>query len=143
MKNTRNKKWVRWALIAVLVLFGGLTLFLSTSILFDLFGIREKEGEYVPFVVLANFIASIGYFAAAMGLLAHRLWARYPLWMASVALLMASVGFAVHLLQGGIHESHTIVALAFRTVLTIGFYATAVWLIRAQPQKLHPTTEQP
>ena len=143
MKTMQNTKWVRWALIAVLVLFGGITLFLSTSILFDLFGIREKEGEYVPFVVLANFIASIGYFAAAIGLLTHRLWARYPLWMASAVLLMASVGFAVHVLQGGIHESHTTVALAFRTVLTIGFYATAVWLIRAQPQELHTTTEQP
>lgn len=143
MKTTRNTKWVRWALIAVLVLFGGITLFLSTSILFDLFGIREKEGQYVPFVVLANFIASIGYFAAAIGLLVHRLWARYPLWMASAVLLMASVGFAVHVLQGGIHGSHTIVALAFRTVLTIGFYATAVWLIRAQPQQLHASTDQP
>ena len=140
MKTRRNTKWVRWALIAVLVLFGGITLFLSTSILFDLFGIREKEGEYVPFVVLANFIASIGYLAAAIGLLAHRLWARYPLWMASAVLLMASVGFAVHVLQGGIHESHTIVALAFRTVLTIAFYATAVWLIRAQPQQTIITT---
>ena len=84
-----------------------------------------------------------GLFAAAIGLIAHRLWARYPLWMASAVLLMASVGFAVHVLQGGIHESHTTVALAFRTVLTIGFYATAVWLIRAQPQELHTTTEQP
>lgn len=143
MKTTRNTKWVRWALVAVLVLFGGLTMFLSTSILFDLFGIREKEGEYVPFVVLANFMASIGYFAAAIGLLAHRPWARYPLWMASVVLLMASLGFAVYVLQGGIHESHTTVALAFRTVLTIAFYATAVWLIRAQPQEVHTTTEQP
>ncbi len=134
---------MRWALVAVLVLFGGLTLFLSTSILFDLFGIREKEGEYVPFVVLANFMASIGYFAAAIGLLAHRPWARYPLWMASVVLLMASLGFAVYVLQGGIHETHTTVALAFRTVLTIAFYATAVWLIRAQPQELRTTTEQP
>lgn len=143
MKTTRNTKWMRWALVAVLVLFGGLTLFLSTSILFDLFGIREKEGEYVPFVVLANFMASIGYFAAAIGLLAHRPWARYPLWMASVVLLMASLGFAVYVLQGGIHETHTTVALAFRTVLTIAFYATAVWLIRAQPQELRTTTEQP
>jgi len=58
MKTTRNRNWVRWTLIAVLLLFGGITLFLSASVLFDLFGMREKEGNYVQFVVLANFFAS-------------------------------------------------------------------------------------
>ena len=70
MKNTRNTNRVRWALIAVLLLFGGVTLFLSTSVLFDLFGMREKEGNYVQIVVLANFFASVLYIAAAIGLLA-------------------------------------------------------------------------
>ena len=40
MKTTRNRNWVRWTLIAVLLLFGGITLFLSASVLFDLFGMR-------------------------------------------------------------------------------------------------------
>lgn len=140
MKNTRNTNRVRWALIAVLLVFGGVTLFLSTSVLFDLFGMREKEGNYVQIVVLANFFASVLYIAAAIGLLAHRLWARYPLWMASVVLITASMAFAWHVYQGGIHESHTISALVFRTVLTLAFYATAVWVGRAQQQQHHTTT---
>ncbi len=142
MKTIRNTKWVRWALTAVLLLFGGVTLFLSTSVLFDLFGMREKEGNYVQFVVLANFFASVLYIAAAIGLLAQRLWARYPLWMASVVLITASIAFAWHVYQGGIHESHTIGALVFRTLLTITFYATAVWIGRRHAQQLHPTIER-
>lgn len=143
MKTTRNRNWVRWTLIAVLLLFGGITLFLSASVLFDLFGMREKEGNYVQFVVLANFFASILYFAAAFGLLAHKPWARYPLWMASAVLLVASLGFAWHVYQGGIHEQRTIGALAFRTLLTIAFYTTAVWIGRAQHQRTNTTTERP
>lgn len=133
----------RWILIALLLFFGGITLFLSSSILFDLFGIREKEGNYVPFVVLANFVASILYFAAALGLLLRQSWARLPLWMSIVVLLLASIGFAWYVSQGGIHEKHTIGALVFRTVLTIFFYVTAVWIGRKQQLSINIKTERP
>lgn len=142
MKTMRKTKSVRWTLIAVLLFFGGITLFLSTSILLDLFGMREKEGNYVQFVVLANFFASILYFAAAVGLLAHKPWARYPLWMASVVLLVASIAFAWYVYQGGIHEERTIGALAFRTALTLAFYATAVWIGRPHPQQTKLSTDR-
>ena len=134
MRATRNTTFMRWALIAALLLFGGLTLFLSTSVLLDLFEIREKEGNYVQFVVLANFFASILYFAGAVGLVTRKPWARYPLGMAIVVLLVASVAFARHVYQGGIHEQRTIGALAFRTVLSIAFYATAAWIGRSDQQ---------
>ena len=51
----------------LLAVFGLLTLFLSTSIIFDLFNIRTREGHYVPFVVVANFISSLLYLLAAYG----------------------------------------------------------------------------
>jgi predicted RND superfamily exporter protein len=51
----------------ILAAFGLLTLFLSTSVIFDLFGIRAKEGNYVLFVVWSNFISSILYLFAAYG----------------------------------------------------------------------------
>lgn len=135
MKTTRNTTWVRWTLVAVLLFFGGVTLFLSTSIVFDLFGMREKEGNYVQFVVLANLLASILYFAGAIGLIAHQAWTRYPLWMASVVMIVASIAFGWYVYQGGIHEQRTIVAMLFRTLLTLAFYATAVWIGRAQHQQ--------
>lgn len=135
MKTTRNIRSVRWILIAVLLFFGGITLFLSTSVLFDLFDMREMEGNYVEFVVLANFFASILYFAAAFGLITQQPWARYPLWIAGVVMVVASLalGWYVHL--GGIHEQRTIVAMIFRTLLTLAFYATAVYIGRAQHQQ--------
>lgn len=143
MRAAVDTKWARLALVAVLFLFGFLTLFLSTAVLLDLFDVREMEGNYVPFVVLANFIASNGYIAAAIGLLAHRTWAHYPLWMAGVVLLMASVALGWHVYHGGLHEAHTIRALIFRTLLTITLYAMAAWLNRARAHKPHSTTERP
>ena len=38
---------LRYVLAVVLLLFGALTLFLSTSVIFDLFGVRAREGNYV------------------------------------------------------------------------------------------------
>jgi predicted RND superfamily exporter protein len=52
--------------------FGLLTLFLSTSVIFDLFGIRAKEGNYVLFVVWSNFISSILYLFAAYGFIKNK-----------------------------------------------------------------------
>jgi hypothetical protein len=42
---------------------------MSGSVIFDLFGIREKEGNYVLFIVLANFIAGFFYLLSAYGML--------------------------------------------------------------------------
>ena len=61
------KKYIPCILTIVLTAFALLTLFLSTSVIFDLFGIRAKEGNYVLFVVLSNFISSILYLFAAYG----------------------------------------------------------------------------
>ena len=62
-------------LLAVLILlFALLTLFLSGSVIFDLFGIRAKEGNYVLLVVWANFISSLLYLVAAYGLVVQKKW---------------------------------------------------------------------
>ncbi|MBK6754688.1 MAG: hypothetical protein IPG69_14160 [Flavobacteriales bacterium] len=62
---------LRYVLATVLLLFGALTLFLSTSVIFDLFGVRAREGNYVLVVVWANFIASVLYVLAAGGVIAQ------------------------------------------------------------------------
>lgn len=66
------KKLLPSLLAIFLIGFGLLTLFLSTSVIFDLFGIREKEGNYVLFVVWSNFISSILYLFAAYGFIKHK-----------------------------------------------------------------------
>ena len=67
------KKVLPYFLATILGAFGLLTLFLSTSVIFDLFGIRAKEGNYVLFVVWANFISSVLYLVAPTGSLGQGL----------------------------------------------------------------------
>ncbi|MBK6754204.1 MAG: hypothetical protein IPG69_11590 [Flavobacteriales bacterium] len=119
---------LRYVFAAVLLLFGALTLFLSTSVIFDLFGVRAREGNYVLVVVWANFIASILYVLAAVGVIAQRHWPAKVLLAAVMVLVGAAVVFAWHVYSGGIYEQKTIGALAFRTLLTGAFYFGAARL---------------
>jgi hypothetical protein len=105
----------------IIALFGIATLFMSTSVIFDLFGIREKEGNYVLFVVIANFICALLYLAAAYGFLARQKWATTVLYVSAAILIIAFIGLGIHIYSGGIYEHKTIIAMAFRTLLTIGF----------------------
>lgn len=52
-----TKVWT-YIIASALVAFSLLTLFLSGSVIFDFFNIRAKEGNYVLFIVWANFISS-------------------------------------------------------------------------------------
>ena len=119
---------LRYVLAVVLLLFGALTLFLSTSVIFDLFGVRAREGNYVLVVVWANFIASILYVLAAVGVIAQRRWPAKVLLAAVVVLVSAAIVFAWHVYNGGPYEQKTIGALAFRTLLTGAFYFGAARL---------------
>ena len=126
----KQRPIIRYALATVLLLFGALTLFLSTSVIFDLFGIRVREGNYVPVVVWANFIVSILYVLAAAGLMAHKRWTLNVLFMAVLILVGACIAFGWHVISGGIHEQKTIGALTFRTLITLGLYIGAWRLFR-------------
>jgi len=116
---------LRNVLAIALLLFGALTLFLSASVIFDLFGVRAREGNYVLVVVWANLIASILYVLAAVGVIMQRRWPARVLLAAVVVLVGAAVVFAWHVYGGGLYEQKTIGALAFRTLLTGAFYFAA------------------
>lgn len=58
----------------ILALFALLTLFLSSSIIFDWFEIRAKEGNYVMFIVWTNFIASLLSIIAAYSFIKGAKW---------------------------------------------------------------------
>jgi 5-carboxymethyl-2-hydroxymuconate isomerase len=123
------KNVLKYILVAVLSAFGLLTLFLSTSVIFDLFGIRAKEGNYVLFVVAANFLASLGYLIAAVGIIKSRQWATKLLAFATVILLAAFVALMFHVNAGGLYETKTIGAMIFRTSLTLLFTLSAYFLL--------------
>lgn len=123
------KNYLSFLYAAALALFGLLTLFLSTSVIFDWFGIRAKEGNYVLFVVLANFISSLLYLISAFGFLKAKNWVFKILSLAVIVLITAFLGLIIHLFSGGIYETKTIFAMLFRIAVTIVFVAIAYFSI--------------
>ncbi|MBK6964440.1 MAG: hypothetical protein IPH20_11035 [Bacteroidales bacterium] len=123
------KKTLLYIIATVLAAFGLLTLFLSSSVILDLFGIRGREGNYVLFIVWANFLSSILYLIAAYGFIKGKRWTIKPLGLASIVLLVAFTGLLIHVNAGGIYETKTIGAMAFRITITIVFAAFAFLMI--------------
>jgi hypothetical protein len=105
-------------LLTVLFLLGALTLMLSGSVIFDLFGMREMEGNYVDFIVWANFISSFLYIVTAIDFLRKKQWNWQYLALSFVILFGASIALWFYIDNGGIHEPKTIKAIIFRTIFT-------------------------
>jgi len=123
------KKGLLYIVVAVLTGFGLLTIFLSTSVIFDLFDVRTKEGNYVLFVVWSNFISSILYLISVYGLLTSKIWTFKTLGLSMLILSIAFVGFLLYIQSGGIHENKTVGAMIFRIALTLGFTLFAYFTI--------------
>ena len=118
----------RYAIAVIIAAFGLLTLFLSSSVVFDLFGIRAKEGNYVLFVVVANLVSSLLYLLASYGIIIYKTWTTKVLSIAVVLLVIAFTGLLVHINIGGIYETKTIGAMVFRISLTL-IFVTAAFLL--------------
>ena len=123
------KKIILYLVAAMLIAFGLLTLFLSSSVIFDLFDIRSKEGNYVLFVVWSNFISSFLYLVAVYGLLTMKKWAYKILGLSAIILTIAFIGFLFYIQSGGIHETKTVGAMVFRIGLTVAFTLFAYFTI--------------
>jgi heme/copper-type cytochrome/quinol oxidase subunit 3 len=128
------KKAVPYILATVIAGFGLLTLFLSTSVIFDLFGIRAKEGNYVLFVVWSNFISSILYLFAAYGFIKNKKWTTILLGISTIILIVAFVGLKIHINSGAIYETKTVGAMIFRISVTLFFAAIAYFTITRKYQ---------
>lgn len=128
--SSTTSKIVLSLVVLVLVFFGLLTLFLSSSIIFDLFGIREKEGNYVLFIVWTNFICSLIYLSSVYGFIKRKKWT-FPLLVISLAILMiVFLWFLEYINSGGLYETKTIGAMIFRILMTFGFTSAAYYFIK-------------
>ena len=107
--------------ISVLTAFALLTLFLSSSVILDLFEIREKEGNYVLFVVWANFISSILYLIAAYNWYRLKPFSVYALLTSLFILITAQIALHAHIDGGGVYEEKTVKAMFFRIGVTAIF----------------------
>lgn len=129
------KKYIHYASAIILASFGLLTLFLSTSVIFDMFDIRAKEGNYVLFVVWSNFISSILYLITAYGFVKSKKWTTTLLVISTLILLAAFIGLKIHVTSGGIYETKTIGAMIFRISLTLLLAVMAFFTINKQLNK--------
>lgn len=107
----------------IIAVFALLTLFMSGSVIFDLFGIRAKEGNYVLFVVLANFVCGFFYLLAAYGFFTQKRWTTLILILSLVILIITFLGLLWHIKSGEIYEPKTVKAMLFRISMTIAFIA--------------------
>jgi len=126
----KNRNIINTVSAIILALFALLTLFLSSAVIFDWFGIRAKEGNYVLFIVWVNFICSILYLIAVYGFIKKAKWTFWVLIAALVILIIAFAALLIHINNGGIHEEKTIGAMVFRMLVTLSFSLVAFFYIK-------------
>ena len=131
------RKVITNSVAIVLTVFGLATLFLSGSVIFDLFGVRAKEGNYVLFVVWANFLSSILYLFAAYGFIKIKKWTIHLLSVSILLLIVAFIGLIIHVNSGGIYETKTIGAMIFRIILTLVFSILAYFTLNYSKEIFH------
>lgn len=117
-------------LLIFLVIFGSVTLLISSSVLFDWFGVREKEGNYVVGIVWANFICGILYLIAAVEVFKNKTSAKFSLIICLVILVLAYIGLFIHINNGELYETKTVGAMAFRIGITALFLFTTTKILK-------------
>lgn len=115
--------------------FGAMSVFMTLSIIFDWFGIREKEGNYVLFIVYTNLICGLIYLYAAYNNWKKQQNSFYVLAIATGLLIVAFVALQVYASNGGIHEAKTINAMLFRIGFTAVMVAISFFILKKSNQQ--------
>lgn len=126
----KKNKIVRYVVAIVLIAFALVTVFMSSSVIFDWFGIREKEGDYVPFIVWTNFIAGFIYLISAYGFLKAKKWTFWVLIGTAIFLVTALIILGLYIDAGGVFELKTVGAMGFRITLTFVFSLIAYYKLK-------------
>src|SRR5690606_30955828 len=116
-------------LTVALTLFGLITLFVSSSVLFDWFGIRQKEGNFVTAVVWANWLCGFLYLISAYFIFKGNLAANNTLSVAFGFVLLGYVYLFIPIHSGCVYEIQSFMALAFRIILPGLFLLTTLKLL--------------
>lgn len=117
----KNDKAIKYIIAGVLIAFALITIFMSSSVLFDWFDIRAKQGNYVPFIVKTNLTAGFLYLIAAYGFIESKKWAFWAMLSIGLLLFYSFTLFFIHMHSGGLYENRTIGAMIFRILLTLLF----------------------
>ena len=106
-----------WVVTVIAVVFGLLTIKSGGSVLFIDGADRVAAGNYVPFVLWFNFLAGFAYLLAGAGLFMQKHWAAWTAIFIVAATLVVFALFGLHILNEGMYEVRTVVAMSLRTVV--------------------------
>ena len=106
-----------WIITVIAVVFGLLTIKSGGSVLFVDGVARIDAGNYVPFVLWFNFLAGFAYLLAGAGLFMQKHWAAWISIFIVVATVVVFALFGLHILNEGMYEVRTVVAMSLRTVV--------------------------
>lgn len=114
--------------------FGLITLFASSSVLFEYTTILEKEGNYPSFILWVNLTSSPLYLLAAVGLKYSRKWTLHLLLIILITLILSFSLFIQLLKNGEIYNIETMVALSIRIAFTsvLTFFVSNKTLINSK-----------
>lgn len=121
MKNLKFKNLLSLAAL----IFGLVTLFASSNVLFNYTTVFQKSGNYPSFILWMNLLTGPLYIMAAIGLKYSKRWALHLL-LVILIMLFINLGFFILLMtKGGDYEPDTLMALAFRIAFTgtLAFFA--------------------
>lgn len=107
------------------LVFGVITFFASSSVLFNITTVLQKNGNYPSFILWMNLLSSPLYLMAAVGLKLSKIWALHLL-LAILTILFISLTYFILLIKNNeTYELETLMALAFRIALTstLAFFA--------------------
>lgn len=122
-----SPQWTR-PVAVVAALFGALTVFSGSMVLFGPEAAQRAAGAAVPFVVKFNTSAGFAYLIGAAALWRNHPAARGIALAIGVATLLVLAGFAVTALTGAPTELRTAIALPFRAA----FWLVIAWALGRQ-----------
>jgi len=128
-KQVGRKYWI-WAVSAVAVLFGSMTIKEGGGVLFWSETARAAAGQYVPFVVWFNFLAGFAYITAGVGLWLRERWAVGLAFAIAASTLAVFAAFGLHVGGGGEYELRTVIAMSLRSAIWIAIALVANVFIR-------------
>ncbi|WP_380752128.1 hypothetical protein [Salinimicrobium flavum] len=109
---------LKYLLSLVAVIFGLVTIFASSSVLFGYSDVLEKEGNFPSFILWVNLLTGPLYLLAAAGLFYSKRWT-LPVLTGILLLLIVNLGFLILLITTGQdYELETLGAIAVRIALT-------------------------
>jgi hypothetical protein len=119
MSAKLNRSIAIWVMTIVAFMFGLLTIKSGGSVLFIDGADRQAAGNYVPFVLWFNFLAGFVYIIAGAGIWMKKQWAAKLAVLIAAATLIVFAILGLYILNGGMYEMRTIIAMSFRSIIWV------------------------